>query len=71
MESTTRKQDSKRILIFLAVTFLLTWGYCLLVLYPVLEGESLAGVPTLKAQLMTAAVMFFPALGVLVTEIIQ
>lgn len=70
MESTTCKKDSKRILIFLAVTFLLTWGYCLLVLYPVLGGESLAGVPSLKAQLMTAVVMFFPALGVLVTRLI-
>ncbi|MBR5869232.1 MAG: CPBP family intramembrane metalloprotease [Clostridia bacterium] len=70
MESITRKQDSKRILIFLAVTFLLTWGYCLLILYPVLGGESLSGVPSLKAQLMTAAVMFFPALGVLVTRLV-
>lgn len=70
MESTTCKKDSKRILIFLAVTFLLTWGYCLLVLYPMIGENSLAGVPSLKAQLMTAAVMFFPTLGVLVTRLV-
>ena len=70
MESTTCKKDSKRILIFLAVTFLLTWGYCLLVLYPMIGEDSLAGVPSLKAQLMTAAVMFFPTLGVLVTRLV-
>ncbi|MBR4867478.1 MAG: CPBP family intramembrane metalloprotease [Clostridia bacterium] len=70
MESTTCKKDSKRILIFLAVTFLLTWGYCLMVLYPMIGEDSLAGVPSLKAQLMTAAVMFFPTLGVLVTRLV-
>jgi len=70
MESTTCKKDSKRVLIFLAVTFLLTWGYCLLVLYPMIGEDSLAGVPSLKAQLMTAAVMFFPTLGVLVTRLV-
>ena len=65
-----KKQDLKRILIFLAITFGLTWGYCFLILYPVINGESLSGVPSITAQLMTAACMFFPAIGVLLTRLI-
>lgn len=67
---TTKKQDLMRVLIYVSVTFLLTWGYCLLVLYPVVDGEALNGVPSLTAQLMTAVCMFFPAIGVLLTRLI-
>lgn len=66
----TKKQDIKRVLIYVSVTFLLTWGYCLLVLYPVVDGEALNGVPSVTAQLMTAVCMFFPAIGVLLTRLI-
>lgn len=65
-----KKQDLKRILIFLAITFTLTWGYCFLILYPVVNGESLNGVPSVAAQLLTAVCMFFPAIGVLLTRLI-
>ena len=58
------------ILIYLAITFGLTWGYCFLMLYPVVNGESLSGVPSLAAQLMTMVCMFFPAIGVLLTRLI-
>ena len=51
----TKKQDLKRILIYIAITFALTWGYCLLILYPVVNGETLNGVPSIAAQLLTAA----------------
>ena len=64
------KQDLKRILVYLAITFGLTWGYCLLVLYPAINGEALSGMPSTTAQLMTAACMFFPALGVLLTRLV-
>ena len=70
MEFTAKKQDWLRILLYIGITFLLTWGYCLLILYPVIKGESLNGVPSITAQLLTAAVMFFPALGVLITRLI-
>lgn len=66
----TKKQDLKRILLYLAITFGLTWGYCFLVLYPIVNGESLNGVPSVAAQLMTAVCMFFPATGVLLTRLI-
>ena len=66
----TKKQDLKRILIYIAITFALTWGYCLLILYPVVNGETLNGVPSIAAQLLTAACMFFPAVGVLLTRLL-
>lgn len=69
MESAAKKQDLFRVLCYVGITFLLTWGYCLLVLYPVINGESLNGVPSVTAQLLTAAVMFFPSLGVLLTRL--
>lgn len=70
MELNAKKQDRKRILLYIGITFLLTWGYCLLILYPVINGESLNGVPTITTQLLTAVVMFFPAIGVLLTRLI-
>ena len=68
MDSAAKKQNLKRILVYVGSTFTLTWGYCFLILYPVINGESLIGVPSLTAQLMTAAVMFFPSMGVLLTR---
>lgn len=64
------KQTRKQIFIYIGITFLTTYGYCFLILYPTIQGESLNGVPSITAQLLTAAVMFFPALGVLITRLI-
>jgi len=66
----TKNQDFRRTLLYLLLTFGLTWGYCFLILYPVVNGESLSGVPSITAQLMTAACMFFPAIGVLLTRLV-
>lgn len=66
----TKKQDMKRILVYLVITFGLTWGYCFLILYPAVNGEPLNGVPSIAAQLLTALCMFFPAIGVLLTRLI-
>lgn len=66
----TKQQDLKRILIYILITFGLTWAYCLLVVYPLANGESLSGVPALATQLLVAAAMFFPAIGVLLTRLI-
>lgn len=59
----------KRIVIFLAVTFGLTWAYEFGVVYPVSSG-ALTGIPPVAAQFVTGAAMFFPALGVLVTRLV-
>ena len=66
----TKKQDLKRILIYVIVTFALTWAYCLLVVYPIASGETLSGVPAAATQLLVAAAMFFPAIGVLLTRLV-
>ena len=65
----TKKQDLMRVSIYVLVTFALTWAYCLLVVYPLANGASLDGVPAVATQLLVAAAMFFPAVGVLLTRI--
>ena len=64
------KQTRNRILLFLGFTFVLTWIFCLLVLYPITNGEVLTGIPATITQLFTASIMFFPAIGVLLTRLI-
>ena len=65
-----KKQDLKRALIYVLITFGMTWVYCLLIVYPIANGESLSGVPSLITQLVVAAAMFFPAIGVLLTRLL-
>ena len=65
----TKKQDLRRILIYIVITFALTWAYCLLIVYPIANGEALSGVPAAATQLVVAAAMFFPAIGVLLTRL--
>ena len=65
-----KKQDLKRALIYVLITFGMTWVYCLLIVYPIANGESLSGVPSLITQLVVAAVRFFPAIGVLLTRLL-
>jgi len=69
MESKT--QDLKRILLYILITFGLTWAYCLLVVYPLANGETLNGIPALATQFLVAAAMFFPAIGVFLTRLIS
>ena len=66
----TKKQDLKRVFIYIVITFLLTWVYSLLIVYPIANGEALNGIPALATQLAVAAAMFFPAIGVLLTRLI-
>ena len=66
----TKKQDLKRAIVYIAITFALTWLYSLLIVYPVANGEALSGVPALATQLTVAAAMFFPAIGVLLTRLV-
>ena len=65
-----KKQDLKRALIYVLITFGMTWAYCLFLVYPIANGESLSGVPELVTQLAVAAAMFFPAIGVLLTRLL-
>lgn len=58
----------KRLLIFLVMTFLATWGYCLAFVYPYLNVASAE--ETSMLQLRIAAAMFIPAICVLITRLI-
>ena len=66
----TKKQDLKRLLVYVLITFGLTWLYCLLVVYPIANGETLSGVLVLATQFVVAAAMFFPTIGVLLTRLV-
>ena len=70
MKDNREKLEAKRILIYIGSTFTLTWIYCLAVIYPMMSGETLSGVPAVATQLLVAAAMFFPAIGVLITRIV-
>ena len=70
MKEKNQKLETKRILIYIGSTFILTWIYCLMLIYPMMNGETLSGVPAVMTQLLVAAAMFFPAIGVLITRII-
>ena len=70
MKEISQKLETKRIILYIGITFLLTYGYCFLVLYPLIQGESLSGVPALMTQFLVAAAMFFPAIGVLLTRLV-
>ena len=66
----TKKQDLKRVIVYIVITFALTWFYSLLIIYPIANGESLSGIPAMATQLTVAAAMFCPAIGVLLTRLI-
>ena len=70
MKDENQRVETKRIFIYIGSTFLLTWIYCLTVIYPMMRGETLSGVPAVATQLLVAAAMFFPAIGVLITRIV-
>ncbi len=66
----TRKTDLKRVLVFIALTFGITWGYCLLILYPAIDSDTLTGIPSIVTQLLVVLAMFFPSISVLLTRLI-
>ena len=70
MKDNKQKQETKRILIYIGSTFTLTWFYCIALIYPMMKGETLSGVPAVLTQILVAAAMFIPAIGVLITRLI-
>ncbi len=66
MDDKNPRLETRRIVLFLLLTFALTIGFCLLVLYPLLQRSSGAA----AFQLSLGLVMFFPALSVLLTRLI-
>ena len=70
MKEINQKAETKRIHIYIGSTFALTWIYCIAIIYPMMRGETLSGVPVITTQLLVAAAMFFPAIGVLITRLV-
>ena len=70
MDETNKKLETKRIIIYLGITFLLTFGYCFGILYPLVNSDNASQKVGNFASLLIAAVMFFPAIGVLLTRLI-
>ena len=66
----TKKTDLKRVLVYIVITFALTWLYAIFLIYPIANGEALNGIPAMATQLAVAAAMFFPAIGVLLTRLV-
>ena len=66
----TKKQDLKRVIVYILITFALTWLYSIFLVYPIANGESLSGIPTMATQLVVAAAMFCPAIGVVLTRLV-
>ena len=64
-----RWTDGKRVALYLAVTFVLTWAYEVFLAIPAASG-AIAGVSAVTAQLLVAGAMLFPAIGVVVTRLV-
>lgn len=65
-----KQQDltKKRILLYLGITFLLTYGYEFGVIYPMVYGPNPA--PAGMMTMLIGTAMFMPAIGVLITRIL-
>lgn len=59
----------KRVLIFLAITFALSWIYEFVVVYPLVESDVSQGISA-TATFAIGAVMFLPAIGVALTSLV-
>lgn len=70
MEEANKKLETKRILIYIGITFLLTYGYSFGIIYPLNNGANLRSDATVLIQFVVAVVMFIPTIGVLLTRLI-
>lgn len=67
---TNKKLETKRILIYLALTFTITYSFCFFVIYPLNNSDNVRTNLDSLTTLLIAAIMFFPALSVLLTRLI-
>lgn len=63
-----KKLSPKRIIIYLAVTFLITYGIEILLIMPMVRSTDIN--KAYLAQILIAGVMFIPAFGVLITRLL-
>lgn len=64
----SENKTGKRIIIYLAVTFLMTYLYEIGIVWPAVKSAN--PMITALSQLLIGVVMFFPALGVLITRLV-
>lgn len=68
-----KKIELRRIIIFLAFTFVFTYAWTIFLIWPRVLGKDAAALTheeTAVNALLTAAMMFFPAVGVLLTRLV-
>ena len=65
-----KDQVVKRIVLYVIITFVLTWAYWFLVSYPLAQSTSEGIASSQMLQLSIAPAMLFPALGVVLTRLI-
>ncbi len=68
-----KKTDFRRIIIFLVFTFAITYAWTIFLIWPRMLGRDVAALSheeTAVNTMLTAAMMFFPALGVLFTRLV-
>jgi len=70
MKELLKNIETKRILIYLGITFLLTYCYSFCVIYPLANTDNVSQGVAMLTQLLIAAAMFMPAIGVLLTRLI-
>lgn len=70
MNETNKKLETKRIIIYLGITFFITYAWCFGIVYPLSTSDNVRMGMDTMTTLLIAAVMFFPALGVLLTRLI-
>lgn len=69
-----KKIELRRIIIFLAFTFVFTYAWTIFLIWPRVLGKDAAALTheeTAVNALLTAAMMFFPAVGVLLTRLVS
>ena len=70
MNETNKKLETKRILIYLGITFFITYAFSFCVIYPLKDTDNVRMRMSTITTLLIAAIMFFPAIGVLLTRLI-
>jgi len=65
-----KKLETKRIWIYLGITFFITYAYSFLVVYPINNSANVRTELSGLTTLLIAVVMFFPSIGVLLTRLI-
>lgn len=64
------KKETKRILIYLGITFFITYAYSFFVVYPASGTKNMQEGMSELTTVLIAAIMFFPAIGVFITRLV-